>query len=146
MNKSGKSPFDRRDFLKVAAGGVGALVASSAQAQAQVAESFAAKPAVDASSTGPAALPAVRPGSDFMIDVIKSLGFEYITVNPGANFRGLIESAVNYGGNKNPQLITALHEETCVAHAPRICQDRRQADGRLHVRHRGHAARRHGHL
>ena len=50
-----------------------------------------------------------------MIDVIKSLGFEYITVNPGANFRGLIESAVNYGGNKNPQLITALHEETCVA-------------------------------
>ena len=49
-----------------------------------------------------------------MIDVIKSLGFEYVSVNPGANFRGLLESAVNYGGNKNPQLITALHEETCI--------------------------------
>ena len=50
-----------------------------------------------------------------MIDVIKSLGFEYITVNPGANFRGLMESAVNYGGNKNPQLLTTLHEESAVA-------------------------------
>ena len=116
MKTSEKIPYDRRDFLKVAAGGVGALVANAtARAQTQAAESFAAKPAVDASPTGPATLPAVRPGSDFMIDVIKSLGFEYITVNPGANFRGLIESAVNYGGNKNPQLITALHEETCVA-------------------------------
>ena len=35
-----------------------------------------------------------------MIDVIKSLGFEYVRVNPGANFRGLMESAINYGGNK----------------------------------------------
>ena len=91
MNKSGKSPFDRRDFLKVATGGVGALMASSARAQAQVAESLAAKSAVDASATGPASLPPVRPGSDFMIDVIKQLGFEYVTVNPGANFRGLMD-------------------------------------------------------
>ena len=122
MKTSEKNPYHRRDFLKVAAGGMGALVAgatvsAAAKAQTQAAESFAAKPAVDAASagTGPASLPPVRPGSDFMIDVIKSLGFEYITVNPGANFRGLIESAVNYGGNRNPQLITALHEETCVA-------------------------------
>src|SRR5579859_7395369 len=111
MNEPVKSPFDRRDFLKVAAGGVGALIASSTTAQTQI----AAKPAADASDTGPASLPAVRPGSDFMIDVIKQLGFEYVSVNPGANFRGLMESAVNYGGNKNPQLITALHEETAVA-------------------------------
>ena len=40
-----------------------------------------------------------------------------MSVNPGANFRGLMESAVNYGGNKNPQLITALHEEVAVAMA-----------------------------
>src|ERR1700674_3795836 len=115
MNTPEKSPHDRRDFLKVAAGGVGALLAGSANAQTQVAEApAAAKPVVD-SSAGPASLPPVRPGSDFMIDVIKSLGFEYCAVNPGANFRGLMESAINYGGNVNPQLITALHEESCVA-------------------------------
>jgi acetolactate synthase I/II/III large subunit len=117
MNKTGKSPLDRRDFLKVAAGGVSALMASSAKAQTQIAESAAAKPAVDAPATGPGSLAPVRPGSDFMIDVIKQLGFEYVTVNPGANFRGLMESAVNYGGNKNPQLLTALHEESAVAMA-----------------------------
>ena len=113
MNERVKSPFDRRDFLKVAAGGVGALMAGSTTAQTQI----AAKPAADASAAGPASLPAVRPGSDFMIDVIKQLDFEYVSVNPGANFRGLMESAVNYGGNKNPQLITALHEEVAVAMA-----------------------------
>ena len=117
MNKPVRSPFDRRDFLKAAVGGVGAMMASSANAQTQIAESLAAKPAEDAAATGPASLPPVRPGSDFMVDVIKQLGFEYVTVNPGANFRGLMESTANYGGNKNPQLITALHEESAVAMA-----------------------------
>src|ERR1700739_38553 len=106
MNEPVKSPFDRRDFLKVAAGGVGALMATSAKAQTQITESLAAKPAVDASATGPASLPPVRPGSDFMIDVIKQLGFEYVTVNPGANFRGLMESAVNYGGSEKHRRVT----------------------------------------
>ncbi|HEV2950412.1 MAG TPA: thiamine pyrophosphate-dependent enzyme [Gemmataceae bacterium] len=112
--KNPKNPYDRRDFLKIAAGGVGALVAGNAKAQTQNAEAVVAKPADDA-SVSPASLPPLRPGSDFMIDVIKSLGFEYCTVNPGINFRGLMESAINYGGNKNPQLITVLHEESCVA-------------------------------
>ena len=41
-------------------------------------------------------------GSDFMVDVIKSLGFEYICANPGSSFRGLHESVINYGGNEKP--------------------------------------------
>jgi thiamine pyrophosphate-dependent acetolactate synthase large subunit-like protein len=58
-----------------------------------------------------------RPGSDFMVDVIKSLGIEYVCANPGSSFRGLQESVVNYGGNKAPEFITCCHEESSVAMA-----------------------------
>ena len=54
-------------------------------------------------------------GSDFMVDVIKSLGFEYICANPGSSFRGLHESVINYGGNQKPELLTCCHEESSVA-------------------------------
>ena len=50
-----------------------------------------------------------------MVDVIKSLGFEYICANPGSSFRGLHESVINYGGNQKPELITCCHEESAVA-------------------------------
>jgi thiamine pyrophosphate-dependent acetolactate synthase large subunit-like protein len=52
-----------------------------------------------------------------MVDVLKSLGFEYICANPGSSFRGLHESIINYGGNQNPELITCCHEESAVAMA-----------------------------
>jgi acetolactate synthase I/II/III large subunit len=58
-----------------------------------------------------------RSGSDFMVDVIKSLGFEYICANPGSSFRGLHESVINYGNNQNPEFITCCHEESSVAMA-----------------------------
>ena len=58
-----------------------------------------------------------RCGSDYMVDVFKSLGFEYICANPGSSFRGLHESFVNHGGNKGPELITCCHEESSVAMA-----------------------------
>ena len=54
-------------------------------------------------------------GSDFMVDVIKSLGFDYICANPGSSFRGLHESVINYGGNQRPELLTCCHEESAVA-------------------------------
>jgi thiamine pyrophosphate-dependent acetolactate synthase large subunit-like protein len=56
-----------------------------------------------------------RPGSDFMLEVIKTLGFEYVCANPGSSFRGLHESIVNKGGNKSPELLTCCHEESSVA-------------------------------
>src|SRR5262245_52856775 len=31
-------------------------------------------------------------GSDYMVDVIKSLGFDYVCANPGSSFRGVHES------------------------------------------------------
>ena len=58
-----------------------------------------------------------RPGADFMVDVIKSLNFDYVCANPGSSFRGLHESLVNYGGNKAPELLTCCHEESSVAMA-----------------------------
>jgi acetolactate synthase-1/2/3 large subunit len=56
-----------------------------------------------------------RPGSDFMMDVIKTLDLDYVAANPGSSFRSLHESLVNYGGNKKPELITCMHEESAVA-------------------------------
>jgi len=58
-----------------------------------------------------------RTGSDFMVDVIKSLGFEYVCANPGSSFRGIHESIINYGGNKSPEFITCCHEESAVGMA-----------------------------
>lgn len=58
-----------------------------------------------------------RSGSDFMVDVIKTLGFEFIASNPGSSFRALHESIINYGGNVAPEFITCCHEESAVAMA-----------------------------
>ena len=57
------------------------------------------------------------PGSDFMVDVIKGLGFDYLSTNPGSSFRGLHESLINYGGNKSPEILTCVHEEQAIAMA-----------------------------
>ena len=57
-----------------------------------------------------------KPGADFMVDTIKSLGFEYYSANPGSSLRGIHESMVNYGG-AGGQYITCCHEESAVAMA-----------------------------
>lgn len=57
-------------------------------------------------------------GSDFMVDVIKSLDIKYMPCNPASSFRGIHESLINYGGNKNPEFLTCTHEEAAVA----MCQ------------------------
>ena len=61
--------------------------------------------------------PNERCGSDYMVDVLKSLNFDYVCANPGSSFRGLHESVINYGGNTKPELITCCHEESAVAMA-----------------------------
>ncbi len=124
-----KSPVGRRGFLKGAAGaaaGAAALATSPTAAKAQAPERVAATPLPSAAlAANEKSSPAVRvdvyttdrPGSDFMVDVIKTLNFEYVCANPGSSFRGLHESLVNYGGNKAPELITCCHEESSVAMA-----------------------------
>jgi len=52
-------------------------------------------------------------GSDFIVDLIKRYQFPWITLNPGASFRGLHDSLVNYGGN-DPPMIVCPHEEIAV--------------------------------
>jgi thiamine pyrophosphate-dependent acetolactate synthase large subunit-like protein len=52
-----------------------------------------------------------------MVDVIKSLGIEYVAANPGSSFEGLHESIINYGDNRMPELLTCCHEESSVAMA-----------------------------
>src|SRR5580700_8561111 len=50
----------------------------------------------------PAGLTVRLPNSDIMVDVIKSLGIEYVAANPGSSFRGLHESVINYCENRLP--------------------------------------------
>jgi thiamine pyrophosphate-dependent acetolactate synthase large subunit-like protein len=54
-------------------------------------------------------------GSDHIADVMRALGFEYVALTPGASFRGLHDSLVNYLGNARPGMLLALHEESAVA-------------------------------
>jgi acetolactate synthase-1/2/3 large subunit len=120
--------LERRRFLHQGALAGAALVATPAAATAQTA---APQPAAAPQAPAPlthaveSAPPAdvqvlgdnERAGSDYMLDVFKSLGFEYFFANPGSSFRGLHESVINYGGNRSPELITCCHEESSVAMA-----------------------------
>ncbi len=54
-------------------------------------------------------------GSDLIVDLMKTFQVEYAALNPGATFRGLHDSIVNYGGNTLPQVIQCCHEEIAVA-------------------------------
>ena len=56
-----------------------------------------------------------HPGSDFMVDVLKALDFDYLALNPGSAFRGLHESVLNFGGNSRPEILTCVHEEHAAA-------------------------------
>jgi acetolactate synthase I/II/III large subunit len=60
---------------------------------------------------------AAQYGSDVIVDLLKAAGIEYTAFNPGSSFRGLHDSIVNYGGNRQPEVITCGHEETSVAMA-----------------------------
>jgi len=116
--------FNRRDFLKNVAAGAAVVTATpAARATPSPFEGRNATAPPISAKAELRALPrteiltAERTGSDFMVDVIKSLGMEYVCANPGSSFRGLQESIINYGGNHSPEFITCLHEESSVAMA-----------------------------
>jgi len=54
-------------------------------------------------------------GSDAIADVLRALELPWIALNPGASFRGLEDSLVNYLGNERPTMLVCLHEESAVA-------------------------------
>ena len=118
----------RRDFMKSAAV-AGAALATPAgvagaepTARSRTAARVGAVPIVTqrAETTPPSSDPVLTQdtsGSDFMIDVMKSLDIPYVFANAAATFRGLQESVINYGGNSNPEFITCVHEEQSAAMA-----------------------------
>jgi thiamine pyrophosphate-dependent acetolactate synthase large subunit-like protein len=117
---AGDTPAPRRDFLKQAAAAAGAAAAAATgAAQAADPPKAASAPATPTAPPAPAVSPGERvierPGSDFMMDVIRTLSLDYVSTNPGSSFRSLHESLVNYAGNKKPELLTCLHEESAVA-------------------------------
>ena len=57
-------------------------------------------------------------GSDVVAETLRDMDLTYIALNPGASYRGLHDSIVNYLGNKNPEMLLCLHEE----HAIHIAQ------------------------
>ena len=125
---SGSDPvgLHRRGFLKgaVVAGGVSIAGPSGAQAQAPADPGSKAAPPSAAARAAerepPPALPRLtteKSGSDFMVDVCKTLGLDYMAACPGSTFRALQESFINYGKNKSPEWLTCLHEEVAVGMA-----------------------------
>ena len=54
-------------------------------------------------------------GSDVVAETLRALDIPYIALNPGASYRGLHDSLVNYLGNSAPQMLLCLHEESAVA-------------------------------
>ena len=54
-------------------------------------------------------------GSDLMVEVLRELGIKYIALNPGASYRGLHDSMVNFEPGKGPEIIMCTHEEIAVA-------------------------------
>ena len=124
MAKPG-SRVDRRKFLRgaaaaaltapaipVAAQSSGAAPAAAPLSPGQAAQTLAAETAPLVAEAE--ALTVENPGSDFMVDVLKTLGFEYVVANPASSFRGLHESFINYGGNTAPEWLTCTHEQASV--------------------------------
>src|SRR5579862_3785177 len=125
MPKRRQSPdASRRNFLK----GAGLVGAAAAVAPPVAANAMPAAPAekLKAGLPGPRQIAAetMPPGSDpvnqttsggdFMVDVLKSLGIEYMAINCASSYRGLHEAVVNHGNNTNPEIITCVHEDIAV--------------------------------
>ena len=123
MSKSRNSTkASRRNFLK-GAGLVGAA-AATAVTPPVAANAFPAAPQerLKAALPGPRQIAAetIAPendpvnqtssGGDYMVDVLNSLGIEYLAINCASSYRGLHEAVINHGGNK-PEIITCVHED-----------------------------------
>ncbi|HTH98789.1 MAG TPA: thiamine pyrophosphate-dependent enzyme [Stellaceae bacterium] len=134
MGKKGDSGPNRRNFLAGAmlggAAAIGGSVPAGAQDKSESDGPEASKPASPVTTPAAAAkagaaehkdagqsqpITVTDAGSDYMVDVLKTLDLDYVTVNPGGSIRGLHESIIHYGQNKKPELISVMHEEIGVA-------------------------------
>ncbi|HUK05149.1 MAG TPA: thiamine pyrophosphate-binding protein, partial [Burkholderiales bacterium] len=115
---------DRRRFLAgVAAGAAGAVAPAARPAEPAPRAPSALPPTmqVAAAETGTPTVATSRiggvPGSDFMVDVIKTLGIRYLPANCASSYRAIHESLINYGGNRMPEFLSCMHEESAVGMA-----------------------------
>jgi acetolactate synthase-1/2/3 large subunit len=126
MPKRDTSPkLNRRKFLAAAAvaGATGAVnpakaaVPNGLEALPRLPSALPPNAYVAANEVGTPQMPQAesgRPGSDFMVDVIKTLDIKYLPANPAASYRGLHESLIDYGQNTMPEFLTCMHEESAV--------------------------------
>ena len=63
----------------------------------------------------PPEAPVIGWGSDAIAEILRRLELPFISLNPGASYRGLHDSLVNYSGNRAPEIVLCLHEEHAVA-------------------------------
>ena len=54
-------------------------------------------------------------GSDIAAQMLRRCGIRYLSLNPGASYRGLHDSLVNHLGNVSPSILLCLHEDHSVA-------------------------------
>ncbi len=81
-------------------------------------QAITASPAADIGALDrpvPAGVNVAGFGSDVVADALRALDIPYIALNPGASYRGLHDSLVNYLGNEKPQMLLCLHEEAAIA-------------------------------
>ncbi len=127
--KNAAAKVDRRNFLKgvaVAGAAAGAVAPGAAQALPAAGAEPARIPSVLPPSARTIAAETGMPekeinriggkaGSDFMVDVIKTLDIKYLPANCASSYRGIHESLIDYGQNKMPEFLTCMHEESAVA-------------------------------
>jgi thiamine pyrophosphate-dependent acetolactate synthase large subunit-like protein len=54
-------------------------------------------------------------GSDIAAQMLRRFNIPFISLNPGASYRGFHDSLVNHLGNENPGILLCLHEDHSVA-------------------------------
>lgn len=59
--------------------------------------------------------PTIDWASDVAAEMLRRSDLKYISLVPGASFRGLHDSLVNYLGNENPEMVLCLTEQAAVA-------------------------------
>src|SRR6185369_1184578 len=129
VGKNSGPKVDRRKFLTgtAVAATATAVKSSAADATGAAGAASARLPSalppnaqtIAAETTTPQELPRIGgvAGSDFMVDVIKSLDIKYLPANCASSYRGIHESLIDYGGNRMPEFLTCMHEESAVGMA-----------------------------
>jgi acetolactate synthase-1/2/3 large subunit len=121
MKRNLPSSVTRRNLLKGAAIAGAAAAAAPLPVHAQNADAAPARsisppdPEIENYRVDGSPIVQKTSGSDFMLDVLKTMHFEYAAATCGSSFKGLHESVLNYGKNANPEWLSTTHEETSVA-------------------------------